>query len=212
MPLTLDDYVVEVPERPVWYKRTSTLLVAAVAVVIGASVLVDLPSKVTPAADASAQTSIMREINNDLAGCAYATSESFTIYRDLRANTLTAQNRSQVPSMLRDDQVACSLTSSAIYDLSNIQPTGSSAGRNVSDIARIGILWTTSDAQAAIIDIQQIFSGKTTPSTYQALTHAEDLLRRDRAAAIADIDSAQRTVHAKLPAPYLPALPQLPGT
>ena len=212
MPLTLDDYVVEIPERPVWYKRTSTLIVVAVAVVVGASVLVDLPSKVTPAADASAQTSLMREINNDLAGCAYAASESFTIYRDMRANTLTTQNLSQVPSMLRDDQIACSLTSSSIYDLSNIQPTGSAAGHSISDIARIGILWTTSDAQTAIIDIQQVLSGKTSPSTYRALSRAEGLLRRDRAAAEADIESAQRDVHAKLPAPYLPVLPQLPGT
>ena len=212
MPLTLDDYVVEVPEKPVWYKRTSTLIIAAVLVVIGASVLVDLPSKVTPAADASAQTGIMREINNDLAGCAYAATESFTIFRDLRANTLTNQNRSQVPSMLRDDQIACSLTSASIYDLSNIQPTGSPAGRNVSDIARIGILWSTSDAQSAIIDIQQIFSGKGTPATYRSLSQAEKLLQRDRSAAIADIDAAQRSVHAKLPAPFLPALPHLPGT
>lgn len=212
MPLTLDDYVVEVPEKPVWYKRTSTLIVVTVAVMIGASVLVDLPSKVTPAADASAQTSIMREINNDLVGCAYATSESFMIYRDLRANTLTAQHRSLVPSMLRDDQIACSLTSSSVFDLSNVQPTGSAAGRDVSDIARIGILWTTSDAQAAIIDIQQIFSGGAKASTYRALSQAEDLLRRDRAVAMADIESAQKAVHAKLPAPYLPALAQLPGT
>ena len=212
MPLTLDDYVVEAPQRPVWYKRTSTLIVAAVAVVIGASVLVDLPSKVTPAADASAQTSIMHEINNDLAGCAYATTETFTIYRDLRANTLTTQNLAQVPSMLRDDQIACSLTSGSIYDLSNIQPTGSAAGRRVSDIARIGILWSTSDAQAAIIDIQQIFSGKATPSTYRSLSHSESLLRRDREAAIADINAAQISVHAKLPTPYLPSLAQLPGT
>lgn len=212
MPLTLDDYVVAVPERPVWYKRTSTLIVVAVAVVIGASVLVDLPSKVTPASDASAQTSIMREINNDLAGCAYATSESFTIYRDLRVNSLTAQNRAQVPSMLRDDQIACSLTSSSIYDLSNVQPTGSAAGHRVGDIARIGILWATSDAQAAIIDIQQISSGKATAATYRALAHAEDLLRRDRSSAMTDIESAQESVHAKLPAPYLPELSQLPGT
>ncbi|HUY06933.1 MAG TPA: hypothetical protein VMU99_06715 [Acidimicrobiales bacterium] len=211
MPLTLDDYVVEVPERPVWYKRTSTLIVLAVAVVIAASVLVDLPSKITLGADASAQTKIMDEINNDLAGCAYATIESFTIYRDLQAKTLTAQNRSQAPSMLRDDQIACSLTSSSIYDLSNIQPTGSPAGHRVSDIARIGILWAASDAQSAIIDIQKIFSGTATPSIFHGLANAENQLQRDRSSAFADIAAAERDVHGKLPTPNLPRLTRLSG-
>lgn len=212
MPLTLDDYVVQIPERPVWYKRTSFLIVLAIGVFVIASVLVDLPTKVTPRADASAQTEIMREVNNDLAGCAFATQESFTIYRYLLAKTLTKENRSLAPGMLRDDQIACSLTSSSIYSLANIQPTGSSAGRSVADIARIAILWTTSDAQAAIIAIQQIYAGNATPSTYASLSQAEKLLAKDRAAAYADIRSAEASVHAPLPAPYLPALPHPQGT
>lgn len=212
MPLTLDDYVVQIPEKPVWYKRTSFLLLVAACVVVLASVLVDLPSKVTPATDAAAQTTVLREINSDIAGCAFAAKETFTIYQDFHAKTLTAQDRSLAPSMLRDDQVACSLTSSSIYDLSNIEPTGSAAGKRIGDIARIGVLWSSSDAQQAIIAVHEIVSGKLTRANLKSLTQAEARLDRDRAAVLADMSLAEADVHAKLPAPDFPALSRLPGT
>lgn len=204
MPLSLDDFVVQVPEKPAWYKRTSFLIVVAMGVIVLASVLVDLPSKVTPASDAAAQTTLLHEINNDVAGCAYAITESFTIYRDFQANTLSAQNRTQVPSMLRDDQAACSLTSSTIYDLANIQPTGSTAGQKVGDIAQLALLWSTTHAQAAIVDIQEIFDGNRDPAKRLSLENDTKALTQERIAALSDLKSAEAQVHAILPRPNLP--------
>ena len=212
MPLTLDDYVIEEPRRPVWYRRTSFAVAIAVVVVIIASVLVDLPSHTTPAADIAAQSDVMNQINSDIAGCAYAAQETFTILEDLRTGLLTTSDRSEAPSMLRDDQTACSFTSGSIYDLSNVEGTGSAAGKRIGDIVDLATTWATSDALAAIEDIQNIYSGQASNSTNANLSHEEVLLGEDRATAIADVAAADRILHARLPQPNLPNLPHLAGT
>ena len=155
-PFTIGAIIAQTPERPVWYKRTWFIAGAAVAVVVIASVLVDLPSHTTVAADTADQTSIMQQINEDIAGCAYGVKETFTIYQDLKNGSLTSSDPAETPSMLRDDQTACSFTSSEIYDLSNVEGTGTPAGKNVGNVVNVATLWATSDALGAIEDIQTL--------------------------------------------------------
>ncbi len=204
VPLTPDSYVIQNPPRPVWYKRTSFFISLAVGVVVLASVLADLPSKVTPASDASAQTSLMNEINSDVAGCAFALQESFLIYRDEVNHTLTRADRSIAPSMLNDDHLSCTLTSSSIYDLANIQGTGSAAGKQINNVAVIALQWTSFDAQTAILDIYNLFERKAKPGTLTSLRHSTTLLMSDRARALTAISTANaETGH---PVPPIPAI------
>jgi hypothetical protein len=208
----LDGIAVQEPGKPVWYKRPWVLVTAAVVALVAASVVVDLPGKTTTAQDTAAQTSLMNEINGDISGCAYAVRETFTIYQDSRTGGLTTSDRSRVPSLLRDDQTACSFTSSSIYDLSNVEVPGSPAGKSIEQVVNVDTLWATSDALAAIEDIQFLDGNQATASKIADLSKQEVMLTRDRALAIGYVKAADKTLGARLPMPNLPALPHLVGT
>ncbi len=76
-------------------------------------------------------------------------------------------------------------------------------------MVNVATLWATSDALAAIEDIQTL---STDPGNAQAiadLSEREAGLARDRAQAFGDVRAADHILHAKLPMPDLPALPHL---
>jgi len=211
-PLTLDDYVVEVPQRPVWYKRTPFLASMAVLVIVGVSVLADLPGRTNNSSDAAQQVSIMHEVNQDLTSCAFAAQESFTIYRGLAAATLSPTERTLAPGMINDDRTACSLTNSDIYDLSGVEPTGTPAGKDVGDAIETSLVWVTSDALDAIIDIQTLLLHQGTDKTLADLSKAEQELAKDRASALGDVRAANSLLGSKIPLPDLPSLPTAPAS
>jgi hypothetical protein len=211
-PFTIGAIVARTPERPVWYKRTWVLATAGVAAVLIACVAVDLPSHTTAAADTADQTSVMQQINSGIGGCSYGVKETFTIYQDQKRGSLTASDRAEVPAMMRDDQDACSFTSSDIYDLSNVEGTGTPAGKYVGNVVNVVTLWATSDALSAIEDIQTLQTDPGDAAAIANLSKQEVALARDRAQADADVDAAQRILHVTLPAPDLPSLPRLSGT
>ncbi len=206
-PFTLEGIIAQVPEKPVWYKRAWVLAAAAVAAVVIASVVVDLPSHTTPATDTADQTAVMKQINAAIAGCSYGAKETFMIYQDLTSHTLNAADRAEAPSMLRDDQSACSFTSSSIYDLSNVEGTGTPAGRNINQVVTVATTWATSEALAAIEDIQTLSSDPGNAKALADLPKQEKLLAQDRAKADAYVAAADRILHAHLPMPDLPDLP-----
>jgi hypothetical protein len=212
VPFELEGFIAESPEPPPWYKRVWVLVTAAVVVVVAASVIVDLPSHTTVSSDIADQTSILHTINTDVGGCAFAVQETFTIYQDMKTGQLSTADRSQAPTMLRDDQSACSFTNSDIFDLSNVETTGSPAGRNIGQVESVTTLWVTSDALAAIEDVQNLFSNPGSASTLADLTKQEAQLAKDRAQADGYVQTADKILGANLPMPNLPALPHLVGT
>jgi hypothetical protein len=208
-PFTLEGIIAQEPVRPVWYKRGWVLVTAAVVALIVASVLVDLPTHTTVATDTADQSAVMKQINTALAGCSYGVKETFTIYQGQRAGTLTASDRSLTPSMLRDDQSACSFTSSSIYDLSNVQGTSTPAGKSIGLVVNVATLWATSDALAAIEDIQTLSTDPANAKAIADLPEREAALAQGRAQAFGYVRAAEHILHAKLPAPDMPRLPTL---
>jgi hypothetical protein len=204
------------PGQPIklnWYRRPWFLVTAGVAAVIVASVIVDLPHPTSTAEDVAAETGLVKQVNTDITPCAYGLGESFTIYKEMKANTLTASDRVRVPALLRDDQTACSFTSQSIYDLSSIQPSGTNAGKSIGQLISLATTWSTSDALAAIEDIQTIDAGSGTAATTADLYKQERLLTSDRAQALAQLATADRLLgNVHLPTPNLPVLPKLPGS
>ncbi len=208
-PFTLEGIIAQEPVTPVWYKRGWVLVAAAVVALIVASVLVDLPTHTTVATDTADQSAVMKQINTALAGCSYGVKETFTIYQGQRAGTLSASDRSLTPSMLRDDQSACSFTSSSIYDLSNVQGTSTPAGKNIGLVVNVATLWATSDALAAIEDIQTLSTDPANAKAIADLPQREAALARGRAQAFGDVRAAEHILHTKLPVPDMPELPTL---
>jgi hypothetical protein len=214
-PFTLEGIIAQTPTKPVWYKRAWVLAAGAVAAVIVASVLVDLPASTTVPADIANQTAVMKQINAAIAGCSFGVGETFTIYQELERHALNASNRAETPSMLRDDQSACSFTSSSIYDLSNIEGTGTPAGKDVGLVVNVATLWATSDALAAIEDIQTLSTSPADTAARRDLASRQVALAAGRTQARNDVLAADRILAAHLPMPDLPALPDLattPGT
>ncbi len=209
-PFTLEGIVAQEPVKPVWYRRGWVLVAGAVGALIVASVLVDLPTSTTVASDTADQAAIMKQINTALAGCSYGVRETFTIYQRQRAGTLSASEKALIPSLLRDDQTVCSFTSSSIYDLSNVQGTGTPAGKSIGLVVNVATLWATSDALAAIEDIQTLSTDPTNAKAIADLPEREAALAQGRAQAVGYVKDAERLLHAKLPMPDMPDLPDLP--
>ena len=208
-PFTMEGIVAQPPVKPVWYKRGWVLASAAVAALVIASVLVDLPGHTTVATDTADQTAIMKQINTALGGCSFSVKETFTIYQDQRNGSLTAADRALTPSMLRDDQTACSFTSSSIFDLSNVQGTATPAGKDIGQVVNVTTLWATSDALAAIEDIQTLWTDPTNAAALADLPKREVALAKGRTQADGYVAAADRLLHANIPMPDMPDLPTL---
>ncbi|MGP0032868.1 MAG: hypothetical protein ACLPVF_20470 [Acidimicrobiales bacterium] len=194
------------PPTP-WYRRRGVLVTAVVAVVAVATVLVDLPVHASRASDISSETSVMSEVNSDLAPCGLAVHEAFTIWGDQESNSLTPSERGASGGLLRDDQAACSFTNESIYDLSNVEVPGSPAGKDIGDLVSTVTLWSTSDALSAIEDIQSLMTNADNDRARGELVNAERLLAADRRTAFDQIGEADHLLDTRLPAPDLPALP-----
>ena len=195
-------------EQPVWYKRTWVLVTAAIAVVIGASILIDLPRPVSNAEDVASQAASLKEINSDVRGCGYAVKETFLIHQHQLAGTLTPSDRTSATKMLLDDQTACSFTNHLIFDLTNnIQVQDTAAGKYIDRMLSVSTTWVTSDALAAVEDIQALYTHPGDPAKTKDLAAQEKQLAIDRNQAIIDMQQAESILHATLPTPDLPALP-----
>ena len=196
------------PDEPVtWYKRTWVLVTAAIVVVIGASILIDLPRPISNAEDIASQTASLKEINADVAPCGYAITETFLIHHDQVAGTLTPTDRQAATKMLTDDQTACSFTSNSIFDLTNnVQVQDTAAGKFVDRMLSVTTTWATSEALAAVEDIQVLYLHPGDQAKQRDLVTQEKLLAYDRAQAFYDIQQAGALLHTHLPEPNLPAL------
>ena len=196
----------------VWYKRTWVIVTAAVVAVVVASILIDLPRPVSNAEDVASQTATLKEINTDVAPCGYAINETFLIHHDQLSGTLTPSDQAAATRMLTDDQTACSFTNGSIFDLTNnIQVQDTAAGKYVDRMLSVATAWATSDALAAVEDIQYLYFHPGDRPKTRDLVHQEQLLAQDRAQATADVQQASTLLHAQLPAPNLPQLPTSTG-
>ncbi len=193
--------------RPPWYRRRGFIIAASIAVIIGVSVIMDYPHHPSPAEQLAASRSVVTAINSDVASCAYAIHEAFTIHADAAAGTLTKADRARVPTLLRDDQSACSFTDSSIESLATIEPPASAARATLTSLVYTATLWSSSDADAATIDISTLFSTPHAAKIVRDLEKRERLLASDRALALSELATAARKLGGTLPRLDLPALP-----
>ena len=126
----------------------------------------------------------MSEVNTDLAPCALAVHQAIGIWNLQAAHALTPADRAPTPGLLGDDQSACSYTSEYIYDLSDIQVPGTTAGKDVGQVIATATLWTTSDALGAIEDVQTLMNNPNDAAALRNLSKEEAQLAADRRTAI----------------------------
>ncbi len=192
-----------------WYRRKSFLVPAVSAVIVAAIVVSDLPQSNSRAAEISDSASVVSQVNSNVGPCSFALSESFTIYNDLVTGSLSPSEQSQVPSLLNDDQSACSFTDNSIYNLSTMDVPGGTYGNDLGQMVSAVTLWATSDALAAIEEIQVL---ETTPSDLKArqnLTADVRVLRNDRAQALGELQSVDELLRTHLAALHLAQPPAI---
>ncbi|MGH8981873.1 MAG: hypothetical protein ACRDWE_12800 [Acidimicrobiales bacterium] len=195
------------PKRP-WYKSGVVIAVAAIVVIGGASVIADLPTKNTTSAQVAAMQTSLKAIDTGVHPCTYALSEAFSFLEGIRADTLTPSQRAQVPGFMKTDVQACSLVSETEVNLSTITVPNTKAGTALGYVIKDIYLWTTSDAVAAMSQIDALISNPHDASAQKALDKQERRLSKDRAAADREVALINRDLgHANVPDPKLPDLP-----
>lgn len=191
---------------PIWRRHRGLAITAVAFVILLITVLTDLPTSTSRAADISAERSLMSEVNSDLAPCALALNQAVGIWNLQAAHQLTAADRAPTPGLLEDDQTACSFTSEGIYDLANIDVPGTAAGKHLGQMVGIATLWTTSDALRSIEDVQRLMSNPGDSGARADLTKQEVQLTSDRRHALAQEAAADRLLATHLPPVDMPAV------
>jgi hypothetical protein len=194
-----------------WYRRRAWLVSVALVAVVGVAVIADLPQHTSRSRQISDDSAVMSRVNTDVAPCSHALGKSFTIYRAVTAHTLAPSRLGQVPGLLRDDHAACSLADDSIYQLSTIDVPGSPSGRDIGRVVSTVTLWATSDAVAAIEQIQALDANPSDGAALALLGHDEQLLAHDRSLAESELGAADAVVQANLPALRLAEVPA-PGS
>lgn len=202
----LETVGLEPPRQVPWYRRRAVLVVAATLVVVAVTVITDLPVHTSNASDIAAEQSVMSEVNTDMTGCGYALKQALSIRADQVAGELAPSDRRQGSGLLRDDLSACSFTDNSIYDLSNVEPPESAAGKRLGDLVNTLTLWATSDAVGAISDVEILLDNPNDVRAQRDLAARERELRSDTAVARADISAADRILDTHLSEPNLPIL------
>ncbi len=193
-----------------WYRRRAWLVSVALVAVVGVAVIADLPQHTSRSRQISDDSTVMSRVNTDVAPCSRALGKAFTIYRNLTAHTLTPSQLGQVPGLLRDEQAACSLADDSTYQLSTIDVPGSPSSRDMARVVSTVTLWATSDAVAAIEQIQALDANPSDGAALALLGHDEQLLADDRALAESELGAADAVLQANLPALRLAEVPAPP--
>lgn len=199
--------------RAVWYRRPWFMATVGIVVVVGISVVTDLPRHVTNAQDISQQNAVIKQINGDTSPCVFALKESFSFYRSEMNHTLLAANLPVVKNYLLEDQTACSFASGPVYDMTNnIQPIDTAAGKKVDHAMAATVKWITYDAVGAIVAIRNYFGSTPFHLGDNKLALSENSLAIDHATIVNDLSAASSLLgHALVPI-NIPTLSRLPGT
>lgn len=185
--------------KAVWYRRPWFMVMVVVIVVVGVSVVTDLPHHISLNEDAAAQNAAIKQINLDLAPCNYAISEMYHYYDTKIAGSATPLKPQKYPKWMTDDQTACSFTSGEIYDLTNnFQALDTKAGKHIDTMHTIVVTWITSDALGAINDIMYLFNHPGDATKIAALRRRTALLNAEHAQAMAEWSKANALLRGRL--------------
>jgi hypothetical protein len=203
-----------ISQKVIWYKRPWALITFAVVVIVGVSIITDLPHPISRADDAAAQNATIKEINRDVKQCTFALGEAFRFYRSQVAGELTAPQLKVVHTYLISDQTVCSFAGPSMSELnSNVQIVETKAGKYIDKMLNVSVLtWMDSDANGAIADIQYLFTHPGDQTTLKDLRTRERFLASDRLIALNDIARASAILGTPLNTLHLPVMANLPGT
>lgn len=199
--------------RP-WYARPWVLVAAVVVLGGGAAAIVDLPHHITKVQQVKEAAAVVKTVDSSIRPCVYAVSQAFAFYQQDSGGVLSASQRSQLPKLVSDDAKACSFTNTSVALLGTdvfgtLTLSSTPAARDLTAMVGSVLVWESSDAQAAIVDIRALMANPGDAEVAAQLATRESLLAKARASADADVDRARKTLGTThVPYPALPRLPQ----
>lgn len=192
-----------------WYRRGWFLVLVVAVVVVGASVIADLPHSASRSDQVAQDTTLVKSVDGDIRTCTYSLRQSEVIYSRHEDGTLTQSQRAQVPSMLSQNEQACSFANQSVVDLGTLTVPSGPAGRDLGNMITNVEVWMTSDAVAAMVDMERIIEHPGNAKAADDLAKQEKRLAVDRGRADADVRAADGTLGgASIPDPALPAAPR----
>jgi hypothetical protein len=200
--------------KALWYKRPWVLVTFVLVVVVGVSIVTDLPHHITPAQDVGDQNAALHQINFDLRTCNYSLNEAFKFYRlDVEQKLSTSNFNLSLNTYLPQDQQSCSFLSSALTDMTgNLQIVDTAAGKQIEKMRLTVVRWIDHDAQDAIKDIIFLFTHPGDAKTLHNLSVQENYLVQDRQLALNYLNSAQNLLGVTLVNLNLSVPARLAGT
>lgn len=198
------------PKRP-WYRRRTVLAVVVIVILLAITVITDIPEHSSLKDQAKTERAVLKAVDDDIHPCTFSIEEAFRLYQDGRNPTVPASTRMRIPKLMATDASACSFSNSTVLGLSTITEPGSTAGHDMGDAVNTVTLWVTSDALATIEQLALLNSNPHDAKARANLDKEERLLASDRAKADSDVAGVNRQLHAHLPDPALPRLPE-PGS
>ncbi len=205
--MTTTDAARAAKKKPIWERHRALAIGVAVLVIALITVITDLPTPTTRASDIGAERAVMSEVNSDLQPCAYSVKQALGIWSLQAKHQLSAADRAPTPGLLSDDQSACSFTNEGIYDLTNnIDTPGTAAGKQLGNLVATATLWVTSDALAAIEDVQRLLGDPHDHAAASNLSKEEAQLASDRHTALAEENAADRDLDTQLQPVDLPSV------
>jgi hypothetical protein len=200
--------------KALWYKRPWVLVTIVILLVIGVSIVTDLPHHITPAQDTGDQNSAVRQINFDLKTCNYSVTEAFNFYRlDVNKKLSQSNYKLALHTYLPEDRQSCSFVSSALTDMTgNLQIVDTTAGKQIEKLRLTVVRWIDHDAQNAIKDIIVLFSHPGDPKAMADLVTEENYLAQDRQTALGYLGRADNILGVTLVNLNLATPARLPGT
>ena len=197
--------------KPPWYRRRTVLAVVVIVILVVITVITDIPEHSSLKDQAKTERAVLKAVDVDIHPCTFSIEQAFTLYTDGRNPTEAASNRARIPRLMATDAAACSFSNSTVLGLSTITEPGSAAGHDMGDAVSTVTLWVTSDALAAIDQLELLNSNPHDAKARADLDKEERLLASDRTKADADVAAVNRQLHSHLPNPALPRLPD-PGS
>jgi len=190
-----------------WYRRRGFVVSAVAVAVLAVAVITDLPAPASRSSDVAAATTVVHEVNADVSGCGYAVQEAAAILAAAQNGTLSAADRAGAPKLLADDQVACSVASASVFDLSNIDIPNGAFGKRLAAMVDTVTIWATGDALGVIETTQYLMAHPHDARALAALAKYRVSLASDRSLAVSSLGQVASDLSTRLAGLQLPSLP-----
>lgn len=191
--------------RP-WYRRRATIVALGVLVVLGVTIVIDLPTSQSRTAEIGSTKSFVLEAYGYLASCNTGIAEAYRLAGDVAGGHLSAHDLASANRFVSDDHLGCSETNNDVFELASISVPRVPKGTGT--FASAVFSWVANDAffvTGALVTLVQ--QPRNAAASMQLYTY-QAKMTADRAVAASALATMGRELGTTLPALTLFRVPR----